>query len=137
MPYRLEPHVAGELGRRRSSIRRQPPIVTAVEYVLDGPDADDLIESFPVFLVSATLAERLDGAGLTGFVLEHAVVRPSADYEAVHGDVPQSPYRWMRLHESGPGADAWLGDDLRLCVSDRMMEVLRSHRLARCDIERM
>jgi|tagenome__1003787_1003787.scaffolds.fasta_scaffold20869293_2 hypothetical protein len=34
------------------------------------PDSDDLMEPFPVFLVSATLTERLDTAGLTGFVLE-------------------------------------------------------------------
>jgi hypothetical protein len=31
--------------------------------------------------------------------------------------------------------DAWLDGEHRLCVSDRMMQVLRSYRLDRCDIE--
>lgn len=83
MPYRLEPHVAGELGEATDlDPSAHPPVVRAVEYVLDAPDSDDLIESFPVFLVSARLAERLDAAGVTGFVLEDAIVRPSTEYLA-------------------------------------------------------
>lgn len=136
MPYRLEPQVAGELGEATEfDPSPHPPIVTAVEYVLDAPDADDLIESFPVFLVSATLAERLGRAGLTGFALEDATVRPSTEYLAIHGDAPHSKYRWMRLHRYDSTADAWLDGSQRLCVSDRTMEVLRSYRLVRCEIE--
>ena len=136
MPYCLEPHVAGELGEATElNPSAHPPIVTIVEYVLDAPDPDDLIESFPVFLVSAPLAERLDAAGLTGFGLEDAVVRPSADYVAVYGDVAHSEYRWMRLQDYGSTADAWLDGDHRLCVSDRMIDVLGPYRLARCIIE--
>ena len=136
MSYRLEPQVAGELGEATElDPSAHPPIVTAVEYVLDYPDTDDLIESFPVFLVSATLAAQLEMAELIGFVLDEAAVRPSAEYREIHGDVPHSEYRWLRLQEHGPATDAWLDGDLRLCVSERMMKVLRSHRLARCDIE--
>jgi hypothetical protein len=136
MPYRLEPHVAGELGEASElDPSVHPPIVTAVEYLLDAPDPDDLIESFPIFLVSAALATRLDTAGLTGFVLRNASVRPSSEYLATYGEVPHSKYRWMRLHGDSPTADAWLDGEHRLCVSDRMMAVLRSHRLARCIVE--
>ena len=136
MPYRLDPHVAGELGEKTElDPSVHPPIVTAVEYVLDAPDADDLIESFPVFLVSAALATRLDTAGLTGFVLRDASVRPSDEYLARYGDVPHGEYRRMQLHADNPTADAWLDGEQRLCVSDRMMAVIRSHRLARCDVE--
>lgn len=136
MPYRLEPHVAGELGEATDlDPSAHPPVVRAVEYVLDAPDSDDLIESFPVFLVSARLAERLDAAGVTGFVLEDAIVRPSTEYLATYGDVPYSEYRWMRLQDGGSTADAWLDGDQRLCVSDRTMNVLRPYRLARCSIE--
>jgi hypothetical protein len=49
MPYCLEPHVAGELGEATElDPSAHLPIVTVVEYVLDAPDSDDLIESFPV-----------------------------------------------------------------------------------------
>lgn len=136
MPYRLEPHVAGQLGEGTAlDPSVHPPIVTAVEYVLDAPDADDLIESFPVFLVSEKLAERLDKARLTGFVLADASVRPSAEYLALHGDVGHSEYRWMQLQDRDSPADAWLDDGQRLCVSDRTLNLLRRYRIARCAIE--
>jgi hypothetical protein len=41
-----------------------PPGVSMVEYLLDTPDADDLIESFPVFLVSTLLGKALVDASL-------------------------------------------------------------------------
>ena len=48
MPYALDPMVAGELGEETEldPSMQHPPLVTAVEYVLDRPDPDDLIESF-------------------------------------------------------------------------------------------
>jgi hypothetical protein len=77
--YRLDPHVAGELGEATElDPSTHPPIVRALEYVLDAPDADDLIESFPVFLVSASLAGALENADLTGFALRHLVWMPGS-----------------------------------------------------------
>ena len=41
----------------------------------------------------------------------------------------------MRLQHCGLMPEVWLDNDLRLCLSDRAMDVLRAYRLARCDIE--
>jgi hypothetical protein len=71
VPFVLEPMVGGELGRRtKLDTSTHPPVASRVEYLLDDPDSDDLIESFPVFLVSVELAPRLDS--LTGFALADA-----------------------------------------------------------------
>lgn len=134
MPFLLEPLVAGALGEgTQLDASTHPPDVEAVEYVLDAPSADDLIESFPVFLVSDWLAERLDRAGLDGFALEGALVVPSREYVEVYGPAPHKSYRWLRLLTSTT-ADCWLDEEYRLCVSDRMMAVLREGVLEGCDI---
>lgn len=76
MPYRLDPQVAGELGDGTvldGSTR--PPKVSRVDYVLDRPDADPIIQSFPVFLVAEDLGPHLENAGLIGFRLADADVR--------------------------------------------------------------
>ena len=136
MPYRLEPHVAGELGgATRLDPSQHPPAVSEVEYLLDGPEADELIESFPVFLVSTALAERLSVEGLTGFALGQATVRPGAEYTAMYGDAAHPDYLWLRPDGSAPSEDAWLDHEYRLCVSDRMMSALQQHRIGRCAIE--
>ena len=135
MPYALEPLVAGELGEGTSlDPKTHPPQVKSVEYVLDAPVDDDLIESFPVVLVSDDLAERLATAGLKGFSVDDARVVPSREYLEVYGDEPHKSYRWLRLEESD-APDAWLGEDNRLCVSDRMMGILERANLSNCDVE--
>jgi len=105
--------------------------------MLDSPDVDDLIESFPVFLVSALLAEHLEAKHLGGFALGHATVRPSSEYIACYGCAPHADFRWLRLGDASRRSDAWLDREHHLCVSDAMMEVLREFRLDRCDIQRL
>ena len=68
MTYVLEPLVAGELGDgTQLDATTHPPLVRHVEFVLDLPTDEDLIESFPVFLVSESLGHALASANLTGF----------------------------------------------------------------------
>ena len=132
MAFALEPHVAGELGEATvMDHSTHPPVVTEVEYVLDTPHADDLIESFPVFLVTVGLATAL--TGIAGVSFGHAEVRPGDRYLEVYGEVPHPSY--VRLLIAG-GPDIWIGDDLLLYVSDRLMALLREFNLTYCDVSR-
>jgi hypothetical protein len=137
MAFVLEPLIAGELGERTElDPGTHPPLVTAVEYVLDAPVPDDLIESFPVFLVAEDLAYRLKAAGLDGFTVAAALVTPSPEYVELHPGAPTRAYRWLQV-SGGPAADCWLASDHRLCVSDRMMLVLETADLTNCGVERL
>jgi hypothetical protein len=132
MACRLGPHVAGQLGDGTVlDPTTYPPGVRRVEYVLDGPDTDDLIESFPIFLVTERLARRLMNVGFTGFALGDASVAASREDHATYGDAPQPRFRWLRVTNVA-SADVWLDDEHRLCVSDRFMEELRVFDLGRC-----
>jgi hypothetical protein len=126
MSYALEPLVAGELGDGTSlDPSVHPPVVHSVEYVLDYPTDEDLIESFPVVLVSEELAARLVEANLQGFELDSATVTESDGYRQLHGDRPHKVYRWLKPAPA-ESPDAWTGSDYRFCVSDRMMKILRT-----------
>ena len=135
MPFALSPLVAGQLGEGTSlDASVHPPRVSAVEYVLDAPTAEDLIESFPVFLVSEELAERLEAESFRGFDLAPAGVVPSTEYAAAYGAAAHKSYRWLRL-QSDADADFWTEDNGQLCVSDRAMHALRNFHLAQCEVE--
>jgi hypothetical protein len=126
--------VAGQIGERTiRDVSTYPPIVSFVEYVLDFPDADDLIQAHPVYLVSARMAGMLEAAQLDGFTLEDALVVLNDQYRELYGDARHPEYRWLRL-QSTPNADCWLNDELRLCVSDRMMSVLSQGKLDDCEV---
>ena len=136
MPFRLDPQVAGELGGGTVlDSSTHPPKVTQVDFILDQPDADELIQSFPVFLVSEHLGARLQAASLTGFTLTGASVRPSENYLAAYGNTPHRRYKWMQVTGVAGQADCWLGETLQLCVSDPMMVSLRTARLTGCVVE--
>ncbi len=132
--YILEPLVAGELGEETVlDAGTHPPLVRSVEFVLDSPTEEDLVESFPVFLVSEQLGASLTAAGLVGFTLDDANVHPSTQYVAVYGDLPHKAYRWLRLISSSP-SDCWLDEGYRLCVSDRMYSVIARHKMEGCEV---
>jgi hypothetical protein len=136
MPYELEPLVAGELGPDTVLDRSShPPRVDRLQYLLDEPTTADLIESFPVYLVSEALVRKLEAAGLNGVRFDAVDVIPNDLYTDRYGDVPHKAYRWLRPDPASVDPDAWIGENFRLCVSDRMMEVLERGDLCGCDVE--
>jgi hypothetical protein len=135
VPFRLEPQVAGELGEATQlDPSEHPPRVVAVEYLLDGPQPDDLIESFPVFLASDRLVSRLRASSLTGFTLHPARVLPSREYREIYAHAEHPAYEWLCITGGGEREDAWLDADFRLCVSDRFMAEMRRFDLSRCNV---
>ena len=133
MPYQLDRKVAGELGERtKLDTGVHPPIVHRLEYVLDYPGADDLIQSFPVYLARAHLAEALIAAGVQGITWREAMISQGDSYDEYSPAGEPDDYRW--LVPGRPGDDCWLQDG-ELVVSDRVMEVLRASNLSECDIQ--
>lgn len=138
MTYSLDPQVAGELGAGTSlDTSTHPPVVHRVEFVLDLPQADDLIQSFPVFLVSEDLGTRLKSARLTGFALRSARVSVSADYSAIYGDAPHPHYLWLKVDGRPSSSDVWLDSEFRLCASDRAFRIFEQGKLSACQVTKL
>ena len=101
MPFALEPLVAGELGEgTRLDATTHPPEIEAAEYVLDAPTEEDLIESFPVFLVSESIGDRLTDTQLRGFTLEETRVIPSREYVEVYGRSQEVPVVTVEVEQT-------------------------------------
>src|SRR3954466_10036505 len=114
MPYVLQPLVGGELGQDvEFDTSTHPPGIDRVQFVLDYPTSEDLMESFPAYIVSEALAERLVAAGLRGVTLAEADVLPGENYVELYGDVPHKRYRWLQVAPRTPDADVWLREDLQ------------------------
>lgn len=138
MPYRLDPQVAGELGPDTDlDTSTHPPKVKRLEYVLDQPETDELITSFPVFLVSEQLGGRIKKAHLDGFKLAKARVRPGDNYRELYGKARHRDYRWLQITGTARRSDFWLDESFNLCVSDRAMKILEVSVLTDCEIERI
>ena len=131
----LEPEVAGGLGPGTDADRStHPPVVRHLNYEFDGWLGDDLLETFPCFIVTARLAKALEISELSGFRLGLVDVTRSERFEELYPDVALPDFR--RLHVVGlAGADDFtLTKDHRLRVSGAAFELLTQFSMSHCEI---
>ena len=136
MFYCLEPEVAGSLGKhtvweRSETVER----VVRPHYQFDGWLGDDLLESYPVFIVTAKLAARIEQDSLSGVSFDEVLVSLPDVFVQLYPDVASPEFRWMRISGRAGEDDFGIPGDRRLVASERALSVLRSGALANCDVE--
>jgi hypothetical protein len=127
--HTVGPEVAGGLGPGTVMDRAvHPPRVEALHLHLEGWLGDDLLEAFPCFVVTESLASQLRASGLTGFTLADVAISTSEEYAERHA--PGSPrFRWLQVTGRRGLDDLWVDDDLLLHVTPEALAVLRQGRL--------
>lgn len=126
----LEPEVAGGWGSETiADTSRHPPVVSRLHYEFEGWLGDDLLESFPCFIVTERLAVALERAGLTGFVLDDVTTTRSPEFEELYPDTQLPSFRWLRVTAHAGTADFGIGPDYRLVVSTGALTILERFEL--------
>lgn len=135
--YVLHPEVPGGIDEEcKCDFSAVPPRVDELVVSFDDWLGDDLLTTHPVFFVTAQLAERLRGTGLGGYALAPMKVKRSELFDDIHEDDPLElpEFLWLRLHGRA-GFDAFgFSDSMELVVSEQALSLLRSMRLAQCEV---
>lgn len=134
--FRLDPDPAGELGDGTEYVEGAPPRVSQVEWLFDYVPDDELLYRHPVYLVSRSLGERLDAAGVSGYELRDAELSKSDNWEDMEDpdtDVPD--FRWLEVTGRPGEEDLGLDERARLVVTQRGLDALRQGRLDACEVE--
>jgi len=133
----VEPEVAGWLGNLSVIDRsRRPPVVKRLHYVFSGWMGDDIVETFPAFIVTARLAEAIAAAGLSGAEFDDVVISKDPQFVRFSLEVASSlpEWRWLRLAGEPHASDFWQRPDGRLVVSERGLDVLRRFNLNQAEV---
>ena len=131
----LHPEVAGGMGHLTVLDRAShPPLVTTLHYEFDDWLGDDLLETFPCFIVTRLLADALGVCGLTGFALDDVIVTTSDHFREIKPAFRLPEFRWLKPL-GRPGVDD-LGSatDASLVVSESALNVFRNFSIANCDV---
>lgn len=129
--YILEPEVPGRLGPRTQIDRTvHPPKVQALHFVFDGWLGDQLVESFPCYLVTSNLANSLIAAGVTGFELADAEVEASDQFKEIYPKRSLPPFKWLRVVGEASDSDIYITAENRLASSQKVIDVI----LATCPL---
>jgi hypothetical protein len=135
--HRLGPEVPGGWGEQtQADFRVHPPVVTTLHVEFAGWLGDDLVESFPCYLVSHRLAEALSETALTGFVLDDVVVSLDPQFVSFFPEEAAAlpEWRWLRLIGTPWESDFWADTTAGLHVGDAALAVLVRFRLDQCEI---
>ncbi len=136
MPYySLQPAAPGELGDRVAmDTSVHPPRVTHAHLHLDGWLSDDLIEAYPCYFVSETLAVALQNSELDHYDLRDVEVTVSEDApDNERASIPG--IRWLVITGTAGVDDLGTTPVGQLVASDYGLSVLQQGNLDHCDVE--
>lgn len=120
MFYYIEPEVAGELGENTlmdSSVH--PPLISKLHYQFSGWMGDELLESFPCFIISSRMVEIVKNLSLSGFEILDVEVTFSEEFDELDDKKKLPKFLWLKV-VGQPGADDFgIADDHRLVISEQ------------------
>lgn len=132
----IEPEVAGGWGHRTEFTRTpgQRVIVHRLHYEFQGWLGDELLTSFPCFIVTKTLADRLVSAGLRSFELDEVEVSCSALFLELYPTTRLPPFVWLKIAGTAGEDDFGISTAGRLVVSERALTILQQGQLSHCSV---
>ena len=123
--FTLDPEVAGELGpSTEMDASVHPPRVTKLHYIIDAWLGDDLVQSFPCYLATEELRNRLEALNASGGKFAPAIVTVSEDFEELNPGVTVPRFHWLLVDGVAGQSDFGLTYDSRLVASERVIRVM-------------
>jgi hypothetical protein len=104
--------------------------------VFDGWLGDSLVESFPCYVVTEALADRL-AATFSGFALDDVETSASEQFRELHPRGVLPKFRWLRVTGIAGVDDFGMASDHRLVVSQRALDLVRASGAAHLDVVEM
>lgn len=133
--YCLEPEVAGGLGAGTVMDRSvSPPRIKQLHYEFDGWSGDELLESFPCFIVTERLAHDIQRLDPTGAQFADVAITKSSQFEELHRAQPLPHFKWLRVTGTPGKDDFGISRDNRLVVSERVLKLLKTAAFSHCTI---
>ena len=137
MYYFFEPEVSGGLGGNSvvdTSVH--PPIVSKLNYRFDGWLGDDILESFPCYVITESLKKKLESTALCGYQIDQVEVTKSDQFEDLYPGKKLPVFYWLKIIGEAGKDDFGVADDYRLVISDKALKVINDFNVAQADIEK-
>lgn len=136
--FLIEPEVAGGLGADTvMDSNVHPPRVSKLHYDLKGWLGDDLLESFPCYVVTDRCKGALEKGGFSGYTLAPVKVTASDTFFELYPGRSIPVFHWLKVSGTAGKDDFGLADDHRLTVSEEVLRVLKSLNIEHCDVEEL
>lgn len=124
--YFIKPEVAGGWGERTQVDRCvDPPRVIKLHYEFEGWLGDVLLESFPCFIITKEVSERIQERGATGVEFDEVEVSTSHQFRELHPSLRLPSFVWLKPEGRVGMDDFGLDPNRGLIVSERVLSLLK------------
>jgi len=134
--FYVDPEVAGDFGDGTildTSVH--PPIVSKLHYRFQGWLGDVLLETFPVFVVTDEARQALEKIKASGVTFDTLHVSTDYLFDELQPEQQLPSFVWLKP-EGKPGLDDFgVAPNLKLVVSERVLDLFRGLGIAHADIE--
>jgi hypothetical protein len=132
----LDPEVAGSLGFKTAmDTTVHPPTVASLHFVVDAWLGDDIVQSFPCYLVTEELKTRLKSIKPSGLTFAFAEITASDNFEELNHGRKLPELSWMKVTGAPGSDDVGLTADARLVVSERVLAEMKRLKFDHCDVK--
>lgn len=95
----IAPEVAGSLGTQTViDISTHPPLISTLHYEFFGWQGDDILESFPCFIVTEKLKKKIEENKLTGITFDNVIITKSEEFMELYGDLNLPQFYWLKVN---------------------------------------
>lgn len=131
----IEPEVAGGLGEDTIlDTTTHPPVVHHLHYEFQGWLGNDILESFPSFIVTDRLKDAIVKARLSGVTFDIVKTTTSNEFEELHPGLVLPPFNWMKVIGRAGIDDFGMSDDHLLIISENACNLLSHFNISAAEV---
>ncbi|WP_099227822.1 hypothetical protein [Pseudomonas viridiflava] len=135
MYHYIEPEVAGGLGEGTIiNTSCHPPKIEKLEYRFDAWLGDDILETFPCYIVTTELAKAIKLNKLTGVSFLPVKISKSEFFLETYPDLELPQFQWMSVYGEAGTHDFGLSKNYRLAISYSAMSTLKNFKISHAEI---
>ncbi len=129
----LKPEVAGELGEQTElDISCHPPKILKLHYDFTDWLGDDILETFPCFIVTVRLQKEILKLKLTGISFDKVTISTNEKFEELNPEGLVLPkFHWLKVFGTAGVDDFGLSDNNELIISEAVWNMLHKFQISR------
>jgi len=132
----IEPEVAGGLGEKTQMDNSFfPPLIKNLHYEFEGWLGNDILESFPCYIVTEKLRDGIELEKLTGVSFDKVLISKSETFLELYPDRELPNFFWAKINGESNRDDFFITEKNGLAISERAYLLLKNYNIDRADIE--
>ncbi|WP_431612370.1 hypothetical protein [Chryseobacterium sp. 'Rf worker isolate 10'] len=132
----IEPEVAGSLGDQTQLDNSFfPPLIKNLHYEFEGWLGDDILESFPCYIVTERLRKGIESEQLSGISFDQVLVSKSETFLELYPDRELPNFFWAKINGESNRDDFFITEKNGLAISERAYSLLKNYNISQADVD--